>query len=512
MPPNYYMISALLIAGSIAVMLALFTIQRRGGAGALAFIGLLLAASVYAISYAFELTSTTLPRMLFWTKIQYFGIATIPALWIILAIQFAGKDRWLTRPVLIALFSIPAATLILHFTDSYHHLYYHAATVSMQPFPHLIIIKGPWYWVQVAYTYLSLVYGNILLLSNFWQAAPPYKKQAAIILVGSLAPLVCNTIYQLEESPYGLDLSPFAFILTCLLYTWGLFQNRLFDLAPIAHDKVFAGIRDGVLVLDMQNRIVDFNTSFQGIGGSLMPNAIGHDAKEVLIGYLELLTQLSSNQEQSELKIIEANQTRYYSSHLSPVMNNKNEAIGKTLIITETTQQVLLLEQLQRLATIDDLTGVFNRRHFLDISSREIDLTRRYQHPVSAIMIDLDRFKQINDTLGHKAGDLALQTTADICLQTLRASDLFCRYGGDEFAALLPETAPEVAVQVAERLRGNIAAARMSFGATEIRTTASFGVAGGRSTTNMELDDLLKNADRALYQAKAAGRNQVVLA
>jgi diguanylate cyclase (GGDEF)-like protein len=126
-------------------------------------------------------------------------------------------------------------------------------------------------------------------------------------------------------------------------------------------------------------------------------------------------------------------------------------------------------------------------------------------------LMDLDNFKQINDTYGHKAGDTVIKTVAGVCNNSLRVTDIFGRYGGEEFMAFLPETPSEKAFQVAERLRQNIAGTRIDLDNNSIYVTASIGVACVEKAGNIGLDELLKNADEALYEAKKAGRNCVRL-
>lgn len=155
----------------------------------------------------------------------------------------------------------------------------------------------------MSYLYLSLIFGDVLLLSKFWKTAPSYYKQVVVILIGSLAPLVGGTFYMRGKSPRGLDLSPFIFIFTGLFYAFGLFHYRLFDLAPVARHKVFESMYDGVLVLDAQDRIVDYNPSFQQIVPEFLPQVVGRDAAEILQNYPELLGQITAGvYEYNEMK------------------------------------------------------------------------------------------------------------------------------------------------------------------------------------------------------------------
>jgi diguanylate cyclase (GGDEF)-like protein/PAS domain S-box-containing protein len=167
-------------------------------------------------------------------------------------------------------------------------------------------------------------------------------------------------------------------------------------------------------------------------------------------------------------------------------------------------------DEARQRASVDGLTGVANRGHFLEMAARSIGAARRYQRQLSLLMLDVDRFKAINDTYGHAAGDATLVSLVKVCSHGLREGDLIGRLGGDEFAVLLPETAPAVAGQVAGRLRDALAAAAVSWEGERLPLEVSFGVAslGSQGDT---LDALLARADEALYQAKRQGRNCVVL-
>lgn len=164
---------------------------------------------------------------------------------------------------------------------------------------------------------------------------------------------------------------------------------------------------------------------------------------------------------------------------------------------------------LELLATRDELTGLSNRRHFLELASRAFDQAQRYRRPLSAIMLDIDRFKEINDTFGHAAGDRILARVGERMREVMRKVDILGRYGGDEFIIFLPETGREGARRLAERLRAALSA-QVDAGESWIEITASMGVAStfGESA-DLTLEELIRRADQALYQAKQAGRDQV---
>jgi diguanylate cyclase (GGDEF)-like protein/PAS domain S-box-containing protein len=166
-------------------------------------------------------------------------------------------------------------------------------------------------------------------------------------------------------------------------------------------------------------------------------------------------------------------------------------------------------EQLALLASTDSLTGLWNRRHFLEQAELELQRALRYGRPVSVMMIDIDHFKRVNDTYGHPAGDAVLRHFAAIIRSNLRKSDCLGRVGGEEFAVLLPESDMEQARIVAETLRRETAVTRVGLDdGTALGITASFGLTSARPGEEL-VSDLLLRADRALYAAKDGGRNRV---
>ncbi|GBD44950.1 putative diguanylate cyclase YegE [bacterium HR40] len=182
---------------------------------------------------------------------------------------------------------------------------------------------------------------------------------------------------------------------------------------------------------------------------------------------------------------------------------------GHTVLLqTEVTHLKQIERDLRRLATIDELTELANRRQFFDRGRRLLERARRHDQRVALLLFDLDHFKQINDSHGHAAGDLVLRRVADICRSTLRSHDLVARLGGEEFAVLLIDTDREEALAVAERLRTAIATADIRYGEHRLAVTISVGIAvpeAGRE----DLEACLAAADRALYRAKHEGRNRV---
>lgn len=186
-----------------------------------------------------------------------------------------------------------------------------------------------------------------------------------------------------------------------------------------------------------------------------------------------------------------------------------------TAVIRDVSERRRAESELRRMATTDPLTGLNNRRRFMELAEVEMARLRRYGRAVSVLMLDIDRFKAINDTHGHAVGDHVLVRLAEVCRGELRDTDHIGRLGGEEFAIILPETPLASAAEVAERLRQRLALAEVPIvpgnrGQGCLRMTVSIGVAMC-GDEDASIERALGRADRALYEAKAAGRNRIVV-
>lgn len=173
-------------------------------------------------------------------------------------------------------------------------------------------------------------------------------------------------------------------------------------------------------------------------------------------------------------------------------------------------RRVFQLErELEELANTDGLSGAFNRRHFTHLAQNELERARRYGHPLSLLIMDIDHFKRINDTYGHSAGDSTIRVLAETCRGLLRHSDFLGRLGGEEFAVLLPESALEAATQTAGRLRELLSRTKLPLQDKNVTivVTVSIGVASLQPDDTFET--LMQRTDDALYEAKNTGRNRI---
>jgi len=192
------------------------------------------------------------------------------------------------------------------------------------------------------------------------------------------------------------------------------------------------------------------------------------------------------------------------------VLKPDGQWAGRMIMLIDVTERTLLQEKLTQLATIDSLTGVYNRTFFLELSRERLANSSPGKNPLSLIMFDIDHFKSINDRYGHEHGDIALQHIVEVCSRHTREKDVFGRYGGEEFVLCLPETTLTQAGQLAEVIRRDIEASTLHTASSSIHITASFGVVEAVHP-EVTLEELLSEADQALYTSKRSGRNTVYL-
>jgi len=205
-------------------------------------------------------------------------------------------------------------------------------------------------------------------------------------------------------------------------------------------------------------------------------------------------------------------QVRWVETHATPLYHADGALRGLLGVTRDITERRILQQELQQQARMDYLTGLANRRYFMEQAEVELARAIRYGSPLSLLMLDIDFFKKVNDTYGHKTGDVVLQALSQTCRNELREIDIPSRLGGEEFAVLLPETDGERAVEVAERLRKAIAELRIPLeSGLPLQFTVSIGVAT-LIGEHVNVDMLLSLADQALYKAKNGGRNRVVTA
>jgi PAS domain S-box-containing protein len=276
----------LLVSAGIAITVAVAVLRWRRIPGALPLAGLMAGAAIWCGAYGIELSSAGRAEQLFWARLQYVGIQTVPTLWLLFAAAFAGRP--LTRaPRLAALLLIqPIAILALIWTNDTHGLIW-VSSSSVERGGLLVLqhANGPLYLANVAYAYALLLVGWVIVARHCAATWGIYRRQAMVVLLGALFPWIGNALYVGGLAPLGyLDLTPFAFALSGAMASWGLVYYRMLDIVPLARDTVLERLGDPIIVVDDQERVVDLNGAARELadpGGSLGQRLLGQPVADI---------------------------------------------------------------------------------------------------------------------------------------------------------------------------------------------------------------------------------------
>ena len=330
----------LFMAAGISAGLALYSWKQRPAAGATLFALLMLAVAEWALGDALRLGCINLPDKFFWARVRYLGILAVPAVWAAFALQYTGREKWLT-PRNIAILAIePLATLLLVWTNDAHHLIW--SNIKLETSGSLLMWSashGSAFWIHTAYSYLLFLLSTSLLIQTLIHSPRLYRKQAGILLIGALTPLVGNMLSTFGLISFPLDLTPFAFTIAGLTIAWGIFRFRLLDIIPVARSAVVDSMGGGVLVLDVQNHIVDINPAAQNIVGRPASEVIGQPASQILADKLDLVNRYSDVTEaHTEITLGEEKTRRSYDLRISPLYAQSGHFSGRLIVLHDITE------------------------------------------------------------------------------------------------------------------------------------------------------------------------------
>jgi diguanylate cyclase (GGDEF)-like protein/PAS domain S-box-containing protein len=497
----------LLVAG---LPLALFLLWRgrkhRRKPGGLPFLVLIGLSTAWTIESILELLSATLSTKLLWADLQYLSICFVPVAWLALTLDYTGNRKWLTRRNLSLLCVVPLIMLGLQWTNSHHGLMRASVWLDASG-GHPVIGRtfGPVFWVLVAYSYF-LILAALAILLHFVLSRPRlYRKQPAALLIGFSVPYVWNAVYLLKPGLLPqFDYTPALFAVGQLIVAYSLFRLQIFDLVSVARDTILENMADGLLVLDHSGKVMDLNESARSIIGRPAEQILGVPVAQSWTDWGQVAEPLKSETGTAMLTLMPNGVRRDYELTISD-LGGSPEVRGRVLIMHDVTERSFLEESLRQQALMDGLTGLANRTLFMSKLGDAIHLSRRHPRKLFAVMVlDIDRFKFINDTIGHPAGDAVLETVAVRLRRCVREPDMVARLGGDEFLVLLSDIGDmRDVVVVSERIQDEMRApiyARQQ----QMIVSASVGIVLWDATYR-DAEDLLHAADAAMYQAKGAG-------
>jgi diguanylate cyclase (GGDEF)-like protein/PAS domain S-box-containing protein len=504
----------LMTAALVSAALGVFAYRHRTVPTARSFAAVMACSAWWSLFYAVYQAGTDLPTKLLAARLLQAGAIAMPVAWLAFAARYTRR-RELSAPALALLSAIPVLTLVLVFTNDWHGWFWSRFELVERGGRVAVDTSNAWgFWLHVGYSWLLMSLAVLMLVAGVARSPHLFRRQALAILLGALVPWTGNVLHIGRIVQFPANPMPFLFTFSGALFGWAIFRFRFLDVLPVAREKVVDEMDDGVVVLDGDGRVVDLNPAARRILGVREAALAGRPGPEVLGAWRSLAAGDADGDgaraTRRQVQTGEGDGKRIYDVRMSPLADRGGAAQGRVVVLRDVTDRARMEEELRRSAFYDALTGLANRALFLDRLEQAAEHARRGKRSFAVLFLDLDRFKLINDSLGHHVGDELLIAVSRRLESCLRPSDTVARLGGDEFAVLVEDVADAgEAVQVAERI-GSVVGLPVTLDGHEVVPSVSVGVVLG-SELKSGAEHLLRYADVAMYRAKTAGRGRYEL-
>ncbi len=526
-----YVYSAFLVLSAFVSLLAIVVAwKRRTARGALPMMAFMGAVFAWSITYAFHWLANEPIWKYFWLNMTYFGVVAVPASYLYMALVYIGQLRGMASRLAWLLAIEPVIIVVLVWTDPLHGWFF----AGQRSLTSSTIFDGSWvFWAHVIYSYTLLLLGSVILFRAVLHALGLYRWQLGLLISSILLPWIANilSVAGLTAWP-NLDATPIVFSFAGSVILYDLIGWRLLDMVPVARDMLVDNLADGMLVLDESNRIKDFNPAACAITVPSSPLVVGatfEPARTICPATAARI--LAQSALEAEI-CVDAEAGLYLDVRICPLKDNQGRPMGRLFIWRDISQrkraelelktahQLLaarfeeiesLQTQLREQAVRDGLTGLYNRRYLDEALEIELASARKTGTSLALVIMDIDFFKQVNDHYGHATGDKALQTLAGVLARYTRKSDIVCRYGGEEFAVVMPDIDEGHAISRADILRQQMASCRLVSDAGDIFSITLSAGLGIFPRHGQDAHQLMLSADGALYYSKQHGRNCVAI-
>jgi len=461
---------------------------------------------VCLFGYLMELTSTNAEEAYGAIKVFYVGASFVGTFAFFFAADFCNIKihAVFVRALMVV---ISSAITLLVWTSRFHNLVFLNYSFGTEFVHSFIFNPGPVYPIIRAYTTISMSMAVALLGFQIKKWKGGYRKQLSTMLVCLVIPLVIDVVFYTSIitgiNKYQIYLtSPSLAIMNFFLYR-EVMQPNVFEIISVATETAMEYIKEGFILVDINNNFLLSNPA----ATEILPGIFLLMKGEPIFSTLGWPPELKDLGKDTVEFSMDGENIRYFRASIGPVYAKDRAQVARIILLAEITDSVKLMKELENAAYIDGLTGLYNRKHFSELANADVERAQRLNQTIYTAMLDLDFFKKVNDTYGHAAGDMVLRTTAGVIKQTIRAYDLLCRYGGEEFAFLILDLDAHEALNLVERIRENIESTVINYEGIEIKITCSIGLA--KFVREDTLESSIKKSDEALYAAKNSGRNQV---
>lgn len=502
----------LVFSSVLSIYLSGYALQRRDVPGAKAFAFYTLTIALYSLGYALEINAQSLELILEFMRYEVFWASFTAPAFLLFVISFIRQKKGSYLPGLL-IFILPLIIGFVIFSEKHLDLMYKSCVLlEGGDFPVVEFESGFWHRTQLIFLVACSTLAELLLLVHLFRVKGRLRVQTFLVLLGGVFPTGSAIANPERSSITHLDTQPFFFFITILFLALALFRFRMLDLSHIARNLAVDKVRDSLLILDRHLVVRDINA--MGRSSELLSDfRVGRSLEKTDGGFARCLREsdsFSASVDGSRVLSYESGE-RHYRFSVSTILEKGDRVDGWLVHIRDDSSTFQRMKRLENQAEKDDLTGISNRRFLMSrIMEMAADTDGR---PFALILFDLDHFKAVNDNYGHPMGDRVLVRVTDEVGKQLRSSEVFGRYGGEEFCILCPDTDGMAAFAIAERLRQSVEALRFESEDDVVRITASFGVcefAPGEGRT-VPIESMIERVDIALYTAKEQGRNRTVL-
>lgn len=521
--------AAYIAAAAVFAWIAVVTWQRRAHnpTVSLSLVVVMLGLGLSSLADAVAVASTTERASAIASLAILPGVGVASGAFACMAFGIA-RPQWAPARWLVALLVIEPALITVAAVTNPLHLWVYSGAGADQLTGSAQWGYGPAFWWHTAYCYLMLAVGVGFLAWGAWRAPTGFRQQRLSILLATLIACVANVVYLSRGLGKLVDPTPFGFAVAGLVIFYAMFRQDLITVSPVARTLVFDQIGEAVVVVSPAGKVLDLNPAavdlLRGMNPEAPPRLVGEAARPLLGESLD-----TSGSGEKEIVVELATERLEFQVRASLLIDRYNRGLGTVLVardVTEANNQIrrlaaahaqlvrqvetieLLRADLAELASRDDLTGLHNRRHLVEKVTSMIAAADRTGGTFAVILLDIDRFKAVNDDHGHQAGDAVLVGLARLMQECAPSGALVARWGGEEFFVAIPGVDLATGLAFADDLRRRCELSTIVVKSRMISCTLSAGVAtypaSGRS-----MDDLFHAVDLSLYEAKDAGRNLV---
>lgn len=489
----------MLISTAASVILLIYSVASHNSERSFFLIFTSICGFLYTLGYLLEIISPTLESAFIGVRVQKMGSLLIVPLHYLFVRDVYGKKRFSMRAHCL-LFALPVFNLFtaqafplvrLHYTAIE---YFHSGLIAnCHGYPGVVN------YIAIVYN-LFLVLLNLLLIIKHLRAGSRLQKRQSLCLLASvLIPLFVNIYHTFSYSYLRIDLNPFAVSVYLALLLYSVRTQNLLNVVPLARAQVIESMADAFIVCGKDFSFLDANQAARQLFPAL---------NTLLPG--ETIEQVKQFENKSELCLLIDGKVKFYKiTQTSILQNNKISAI--CIVLHDITDKENELKNLYEKATFDPLMHIYNRATFFDLADFMLNSDKAKNRSYALLMIDLDHFKLVNDTYTHSCGDIVLETIAAIVKDHFFQNDIVGRYGGEEIVVLLESISVKQAIDKVETLRKSIEDTIITYQENKLCITVSIGIAHSPAGSVHLLDDMLVQADSALYKAKNSGRNRTWL-